>query len=61
MRSFEVMMKVMDSPTTIDITEASNPIVKQELPTEMANAILVSDSNKTNDKEEYHWNRFNKN
>ena len=51
----------MDSPTTIDITEASNPIVKQELPTEMANAILVSDSNKTNDKEEYHWNRFNKN
>lgn len=39
MRSFEVMMKVMDSSTTIDITEASNTLAKQESPTANSNPI----------------------
>lgn len=39
MRSFEVMMKVMDSSTTIDITKASNPLAKQELPNANSNPI----------------------
>ena len=35
----QVMMKVMDSPTTIDITEATNQFVKQELPTANSNTM----------------------